>query len=52
MSITDSALGRAAGKPLKPPRAPSSAVEDTFVKRKMKQAENNVPDFDLDEDLG
>ena len=55
MSLTDSALGRAstaAGRaPAKPARVPSSAVEDTFVKQKIKQAENNVPDFDLDEDL-
>jgi hypothetical protein len=49
MSITDSALGRAAKGTPKPARAP---VEDTFVKTKMKQAESKVVDFDLDEDLG
>jgi hypothetical protein len=52
MSMTDSALGRAALKPTKQSKAPTSAVEDTFVKTKMKQAEAKVPDFDLDEDLG
>jgi len=54
MSLTDSALGRAAGnsKVPKQTRLPSSATEDTFVKTKMKQAEAKVPDFDLDEDLG
>jgi hypothetical protein len=52
MSLTDSALGRAAVKSQKPNKAPSSAAEDTFVKTKMKQAEAKVPDFDLDEDLG
>jgi hypothetical protein len=52
MSLTDSALGRAAKPSQKPARAPSSAAEDTFVKTKMKQAEAKVPDFDLDEDLG
>jgi hypothetical protein len=55
LSLTDSALGRAAaqskaGQKVAP--KPSSAVEDTFVKRKMKQAEDKVPDFDLDDDLG
>lgn len=53
MSMTDSALGRsngAVGK-TRPSKPPTSAVEDTFVKQKMKQAENNVPDFNLDEDL-
>ena len=39
MSITESALGRATGKAAKPNWAPSSA-EDTFVKRKMQQAES------------
>jgi hypothetical protein len=52
MSMHDSALGRAALKPGKPSKSPTSAVEDTFVKTKMKQAEAKVPDFDLDEDLG
>ena len=53
MSLTDSALGRASNtKAQKPNKVPSSAVEDTFVKTKMKQAEAKVPDFDLDEDLG
>lgn len=54
MSLTDSALGRAAGNSKVPrqTRLPSSATEDTFVKTKMKQAEAKVPDFDLDEDLG
>jgi len=52
MSMSDSALGRSM-KPQKPnPRTTTSAVEDTFVKAKMKQAEARVPDFDLDEDLG
>ena len=51
MSLTDSALGRAV-KASKPNKAPTSSVEDTFVKTKMKQAEAKVPDFDLDEDLG
>lgn len=55
LSLTDSALGRAAaqskaGQKVAP--KPSSAVDDTFVKRKMKQAEDKVPDFDLDDDLG
>jgi hypothetical protein len=55
LSLTDSALGRAAsqskaGQKVAP--RPSSAVDDTFVKRKMKQAEDKVPDFDLDDDLG
>lgn len=54
MSITDSALGRGAttGKPVRPPKLPASAAEDTFVKTKMKEAESKVPDFNLDEDLG
>lgn len=55
LSLTDSALGRAAAATkagVRPPPKPSSAVEDTFVKRKMKQAEAKVPDFDLDDDLG
>jgi hypothetical protein len=52
MSITDSALGRAAKGTPKAPKVPASAVEDTFVKAKMKQAESKVVDFDLDEDLG
>jgi hypothetical protein len=53
LSLNDSALGRTGGlKPARPARAPASAAEDTFVKSKMKQAEKNVPDFDLDEDLG
>lgn len=39
-------------KSQKPNQAPTSSVEDTFVKTKMKQAESKVPDFDLDEDLG
>jgi hypothetical protein len=51
MSLTDSALGRQV-KSQKPNKAPTSSVEDTFVKTKMKQAEAKVPDFDLDEDLG
>lgn len=49
MSITDSALGRAAKGTPKPAKQP---VEDTFVKAKMKQAESKVIDLDLDEDLG
>ncbi|MGV3624771.1 MAG: hypothetical protein ACO1OB_28385 [Archangium sp.] len=54
MSITDSALGRGAttAKPVRPPKLPASAAEDTFVKSKMKEAESKVPDFNLDEDLG
>lgn len=52
MAITDSALGRAAKGAPKPAKLPSTAVEDTFVKAKMKQAESKVVDFDLDEDLG
>ena len=54
LSLTDSALGRAAasGKPVRAPKLPPSAAEDTFVKTKMKQAESKVPDFNLDEDLG
>lgn len=55
LSLTDSALGRAAAATkagARPAPKPSSAVEDTFVKRKMKQAEAKVPDFDLDDDLG
>lgn len=51
LSITDSALGRTPGK-VKPSKLPSSAAEDTFVKSKMKQAEEKVPDFSLDDDLG
>ena len=51
LSLTDSALGRAV-KASKPNKAPTSSVEDTFVKTKMKQAEAKMPDFDLDEDLG
>lgn len=36
----------------KPPRPvkPPLAAEDTFVKKKMRQAENNLPDWDFDED--
>jgi len=52
MSITESALGRATGKAAKPNKAPTSSAEDTFVKRKMQQAESKVPDFSLDDDLG
>lgn len=51
-SITDSALGRAAKGAPKAAKLPPTAVEDTFVKTKMKQAESKVVDFDLDEDLG
>lgn len=51
MSLTDSALGRAV-KASKPNKAPTSSVEDTFVKTKMKEAEAKVADFNLDEDLG
>lgn len=52
MALTDSALGRAAKGAPKPAKLPASAVEDTFVKRKMQQAESKVVDFDLDDDLG
>jgi hypothetical protein len=52
MSITDSALGRSMKPQKTNPRTTTTAVEDTFVKTKMKQAEAKVPDFDLDEDLG
>lgn len=53
MSLTDSAHGltrKPALQKTKPGGAP--APEDTFTKQKMKQAESNMPDFDLDEDLG
>lgn len=33
-------------RPVKPP----SAADDTFVKRKMRQAENNLPDWNFDAD--
>jgi hypothetical protein len=53
MSLTDSALGRAAQAQRPVPRASAAAApEDTFTKKKMRQAEINMPDFDLDEDLG
>lgn len=54
MALSDSAGGAAARAPAprRPPKLPPSAAEDTFVKRKMQQAEANVPDFSLDEDLG
>ncbi len=53
MALSDSAGGAArSSAPRRPPKLPPSAAEDTFVKRKMKEAEKNVPDFDLDEDLG
>ncbi|GMU59220.1 MAG: hypothetical protein AMXMBFR34_09830 [Myxococcaceae bacterium] len=36
----------------KPPRPvkPPLAAEDTFVKKKIRQAENNLPDWDFDDD--
>ncbi len=54
LALTDSAVARAQvpSAPRRPPKLPPSAAEDTFVKQKMKQAEQKVPDFDLDEDLG
>ena len=39
-------------KPQKTNARTTRAVEDTFVKAKLKQTEAKVPDFDLDEDLG
>lgn len=53
LSLTDSALGRSrqAARPA-PKAAASAGPEDTFTKKKMRQAEINMPDFDLDEDLG
>lgn len=53
MALSDPAgVAARATAPRRPPKLPPSAAEDTFVKRKMKEAEKNVPDFSLDEDLG
>jgi hypothetical protein len=38
--------GAKPGRPVKPPLA----AEDTFVKKKIRQAENNLPDWDFDTD--
>jgi hypothetical protein len=38
--------GARPARPVKPPLA----AEDTFVKKKMRQAENNLPDWDFDTD--
>ena len=38
--------GSKPARPVKPPLA----AEDTFVKRKIRQAENNLPDWDFDDD--
>jgi hypothetical protein len=38
--------GARPARPVKPPLA----AEDTFVKKKMRQAENNLPDWDFDMD--
>ena len=38
--------GAKPARPVKPPLA----AEDTFVKKKIRQAENNLPDWDFDED--
>ena len=47
----ESALERSM-KPQKTNARTTRAVEDTFVKAKMKQTEAKLPDFELDEDLG
>lgn len=52
MSLTDSAHGHSRKPPVQRTSPASPPAEDTFTRRKMQQAESNMPDFDLDEDLG
>ncbi len=52
MSLTDSAHGHTRKPVSRPVPSASPSAEDTFTKKKMRQAEINMPDFDLDEDLG